>query len=200
MLKKFLDGLIFGTGFAIAFVIVCAIGLYFVMPSILTSATVETRQPTFDNPKEAVVAEPQPGMSPENKAFSFFKDSGERMKIPVGGGILSMSSIATSKYSNIPSTYQLWLTENKLWQIRTTEEKVEIEELPHTENMKVDDLDQLMFKNLGMNARQSTMTVSAEEINRIKTSGTSSRDDSLNGKLKISVEGVVFLLPEPYAK
>jgi hypothetical protein len=55
-----------------------------------------------------------------------------------------------------------------------------------------------MHKSLGFAAGQSTMTVSAEELSRLKSSGDSSRDKSLNGKLKISTEGVVFVQPNPY--
>jgi hypothetical protein len=55
-----------------------------------------------------------------------------------------------------------------------------------------------MRKNLGFGAQQSTMTVSADELSRLKSTGDSSRDESLNGKLKISTEGVVFVQPNPY--
>jgi hypothetical protein len=120
------------------------------------------------------------------------------MKIPQGGGLLAMSPMNTVKGSKRPSTYQLWLTESKLWQIRTVEEKVEIEELPYPANASVNDLDSLIRKNLGFAARQSTMTVSADELSRLKSAGSSSRDDTLNGTLRISVEGVVFVQPNPY--
>lgn len=198
MLRKFLDGLVFGAGFGIAFVLVWAIGMSYVMPRLVTSLTTETKQPGFENPREAKVAEPDPSIMPEKKEFSFFKHSDERMKIPSGGGILSMSPVTTVKGSKRPSTYQLWLTESKLWQIRTTEEKAEIEELPYPKNASVNDLDKLMSEKLGVASRQSTMTVSSEEIARLKSTGRSRRDESLNGKLKISVEGVVFIVPNPY--
>jgi hypothetical protein len=42
------------------------------------------------------------------------------------------------------------------------------------------------------------MTISETEINNIKSSGGSWRDDTLNGKLQITVEGVIFILPNPY--
>jgi hypothetical protein len=197
MLKKFFDGLIFGSGFAVAFVIICAIGMYFVIPRMVTSFT-KTKQPEFNNPREAKVAEPNPNITPEKKAFSFFKTPDDRMKIPSGGGILAMSPMTTTKGTKRPSTYQIWLTESKLWQIRTTEEKVEIEELSYPKNASVNDLDKLMSKNLGGGAQQSTMTVPAEEIDRLRSSGDSFRNDSLNGKLKITVDGVVFVLPNPY--
>ena len=168
------------------------------MPRIMESALTTTKEPEFKKPVDAQVVSPTPGGTRENKDFSFFKHSADRMKIPQGGGILAMSPMNTVKGATRPSTYQLWLTESKLWQIRTVEEKVEIEELPYPENASVTDLDSLMRKSLGFAARQSTMTVSAEELSKLRSTGESWRDDSLNGKLRISVEGVVFVQPNPY--
>lgn len=198
MLKRFIDGLLFGSGFAIAFVAIWTIAMSFVIPRMMDSVTTTTKQPEFKNPKEAQIADPAPASAPESREFSFFKHSGERMKIPQGGGILSMSPMETARGSKRPSTYQLWLTESKLWQIRTVEEKVEIEELPYPKNAGVSDLDNLMRKSLGFGARQSTMTVSADNLGRLKSTGESWQDDSLNGKLRISVEGAVFVQPNPY--
>ncbi|MGA8204089.1 MAG: hypothetical protein WB812_06180 [Woeseiaceae bacterium] len=198
MLKKFLEGLVFGGGLAISFVVVWAIGMYFVLPSQMTSYATHTKEPKFKNPSEAVLKEPESKIETEQKEFTFFKESSSRMAIPTGGGILAMSPITTAKGSKRPSSYQLWLTESKLWQIRTTEEKVEIEELPYPKGGSVKDLDDIMFENLGVGSRQSAMTVSPEEISRMKSTGSSWRDESLNGSLKISVEGVVFVLPNPY--
>lgn len=202
MLKKFRDGLVFGCGFALALAVVwCIWGIaaaYF-MPRILESAASTTKQPEFKSPVEARVVESAPAGVPEKSDFSFFKHSKDRMKIPAdGGGILAMSPTTTVKGSRRPSTYQLWLTESKLWQIRTVEEKAEIEELPYPANANVQDLDNLMRKNLGFGARQSTMTVSGYDVSSLKSGRDSSRDDTLNGKLRISVEGVVFVQPNPY--
>lgn len=168
------------------------------MPRIMDSVTTTaTKEPEFKKPADARVVSPTPGATAESKEFSFFKHSAERMKIPPGGGILAMSPMTTAKGAKRSSTYQLWLTESKLWQIRTIEEKVEVEELPYPPNAGVTDLDNLMRKSLGYGARQSTMTVDPHDINSIK-SGTPSRDATLNGKLGVTVEGVVFILPNPY--
>jgi hypothetical protein len=70
--------------------------------------------------------------------------------------------------------------------------------LPYPKDASVTDLDSLMRKNLGLGARQSTMTVSAYDVSKLRSTGESSRDDSLNGTLRISVEGVVFVQPNPY--
>lgn len=201
MLRKFLDGVVFGLGFAFAFAALWTawtLGMSYFMPRIMESALTTTREPEFRKPVDAQIATPAPGSEPGRKDFSFFKHSADRMKIPKGGGILAMSPMNTAKGSRRPSTYQLWLTESKLWQIRTIEEKVEIEELPYPPNASVTDLDALMRKNLGFGAGQSTMTVSDFEIDSLKSTGDSSRDDSMNGKLRISVEGVVFVQPNPY--
>lgn len=199
MLKKFLDGLIFGSGVAIAFVVVWVIWMSIVIPRVITSfATTETKQPVFENPREAKVAEPSPSITPEKREFSFSKYPDERMKIPPGGGILAMSTVTTNKGSKRPSTYQLWLTGSKLLQIRTNEEKAEVEELPYPKDASVADIDKLMSRSLGTGGPRHTTTVSAEEISQLKSTGNSFRDDRLNGKLKITVEGIVFILPNPY--
>lgn len=201
MLKKFLDGLIFGGGFALALAAiwtVWTIGMAFFMPRIMDSVTTSTKEPEFRKPADAQVVDPVPGGAPDKREFSFFKHSGSRMEIPEGGGILAMSPMSTAQGSKRPSTYQLWLTESKLWQIRTIEEKAEIEELPYPPNASVADLDKLMRKSLGYAARQSTMTVSAHELSSIKTDGRSSRDETMNGKFRLTVEGVVFVQPNPY--
>jgi len=201
MFKKFLDGVVFGGGFAFAFVALWTIwtlGMSYFMPRILESSVTTTKEPEFKKPVDAQIVSPPPGGAPENKDFSFFKHSAGRMKIPEGGGILAMSPMNAAQGSKRPSTYQLWLTESKLWQIRTIDEKAEIEELPRPANATVTDLDNLMRKSLGFAARQSTMTVSADELGSLRSGGGSSRDDTLNGKLRISVEGVVFVQPNPY--
>jgi hypothetical protein len=201
MLKKLIEGVVFGAGFAFAFAAIWtawSIGMAYFMPRIMESAIATAKEPEFKKPIEAQTVAPTPGGAPERKEFSFFKHSAGRMTIPPGGGILAMSPMNTVKGSMRASTYQLWLTDSKLWQIRTIEEKVEIEELPYPANASVADLDKLMHKSLGFSAGQSTMTVSADEVSRLKSGGGSSRDESLNGKLGISVEGVVFVQPNPY--
>jgi hypothetical protein len=201
MLKKLLDGLLWGCGFAFALAAIWTlwtIGMAYVMPRVMDSVVTSTKKPEFKNPVDAQIADPVAGGAAEEKDFSFFKHSAERMKIPAGGGILAMSPMTTPKGSRRPSTYQLWLTGSKLWQIRTIEEKAEIEELPYPANASVTDLDSLMHTSLGYSARQSTMTVSADELSRLRTSARSSRDETLNGTLRITVEGVVFVQPNPY--
>jgi hypothetical protein len=201
MLKKFWSGVVFGCGFALAFAALWTLwglGMAYVMPAMMGSAATTTREPEFRKPVEARVLDAVPGGAAETKDFDFFKRAADRMKIPPGGGILAMSPMTTAKGAKRPSSYQLWLTESKLWQIRTVEEKVDIEELPYPAKASVADLDMLMHKSLGLGARQSTMTVGPDEVSALKASGSSSRDESLNGSLKITVEGVVFVQPNAY--
>jgi hypothetical protein len=200
VLRRFLDGLIFGTGLAIAFVVVWSISMAYVIPRVMESATTHSTAPKFENPTDAQVAAPDPSVAKSTRDFSFFKHSEERMKIPQGGGILAMALTSTAAGAKRPSTYQLWLTESALWQIRTTEDKAQIEQLPRPENASVRDLERLMREKFGPGAHKGTMTVSDTEIQGLKSAGNSWRDESLNGKMSITVEEVVFVLPNPYEK
>lgn len=200
MLKKILDGALFGLGFAVAVVAVWIVATMYVMPKLWESRylTSETREPEFNKPTEAQLVTPKPGAAPDKREFSFFKHGGRRMEIPQGGGILAMSPMSTAKGAKRPSTYQLWLTEAKLWQVRTIEDKAQIEELPYPKADAVAELGKLMHNSLGYGARQSMMTVSAFDVDALRTKGETSRDETMNGKLRISVEGVVFVQPDPY--
>lgn len=198
MLKKFTDGLIFGAGFGIALAAILCAWIVFVLPRALdTLVSSSHKTPQFDNPKQAEVFQPDPSITAK-KDFSFFKDKGERMQIPFHGGILAMSPMQTPSNAKRPSTYQLWLTENSLWQIRTTEDKVEIEPLARPQDANVESLDKLMNEKLGLSARQSTMTISDREIESLKSSAEGAIDSALNGKMTLSKEGVVFVLPNAF--
>jgi hypothetical protein len=196
MLKRFLDGLVFGSGFAIALVVVWIVSTFVVMPQVASSIMTQPREPRFTRPHDATVVQSAPPVAEQRNDFSFFKSS-ERMRLPAGGGILAMVPTDTKPGAKRPNTYQLWLTEKALWQIRTIEERVEIEELPYPKIADASELDRLMGEKAGFVPGQSTMTVSSEEIRRLKA-GSSSRDGSLNGKLSMSVEGAVFVMPNPY--
>ena len=202
MLKKLLDGAMFGLGFAVAVMAVWIVATLYVMPRLWESrySTSETREPEFNKPAEAQLVTPKPGAASDKREFSFFKHGGSRMEIPQGGGILAMSPMSTAQGANRPSTYQLWLTEAKLWQVRTIEDKTQIEELPYPRADAVAELGKLMHKSLGYGARQSMMTVSAFDLDALRTKGETSRDETMNGKLRISVEGVVFVQPNPYGQ
>jgi hypothetical protein len=198
LLRKFVDGLAFGAGLAISFVAVWCIAAYFVLPRLMGPVAMETSTPKFEKPTDAQVVTPDPRAGTKERDFSFFRHSADRMAIPQGGGILAMAPVTTAAGARRPSTYQLWLTEAGLWQIRTIEDKAQVEQLPRPQGASVLDLDRLMREQLGPMARQSTMTVSPVDVQKLRSSGASSRDATLNGKLSITVEGIVFILPNPY--
>jgi len=200
MFKMFLGGVAWGSGLAIAVVAVWIVATLLAVPMMPGSLTGAPGQPDLTNLKQTPIVTPAPGPDPARRDFTFFKHSAGRMKVPPGGGILAMSATSTAPGSGRPSTYQLWLTESGLWEIRTLEERVELKELPYPDNASVADLDRLMDANLGVARRQSKMIVSAEDLRWLKVKGRSGRDDSLNGKLRMRVEGVVFVQPDPYEK
>ncbi len=197
MFRRFVNGIIFGAGFGIAFAAVWIVSLSYILPEVMES---KYKEPDFNNPKPAKVIQPEeskPATPVESGEYSFFKHT-DRMKIPPGGGILAMSPMQKEIGDNRPRTYQLWLTQSELWQIRTVKDKVEIEKIPYPENASAETLYELMNEKLGIHAGQATMTVSGNEISRIKTDGKSPRNQTLNGKLSVTTEGVVFVLPNPY--
>ena len=57
MLKKLLDGLIFGTGFGIAFVAIWIAAIYFILPSVMDSRFDSSE---IINPSENVIGEAPP--------------------------------------------------------------------------------------------------------------------------------------------
>ena len=192
MLKKFISGLVFGSGFGIAFFLIWALGVIYLLPKMLETSH---KVPNFENPQVAEVAKANPSssVSKPSKEFSFFKR--HKMEIPKNGGILSISPSSVPENGQRPNTYQLWLTHSELWQIRTIGEKTEIEKLPYPDEATPKTLNSIMYKNLGMSARQSTMTISEYEINELISGGESIQDVTLNGKKMITVEGIVFVLP-----
>lgn len=199
MLKKFTDGLVFGAGFAAAFVIIWNIGMAFVLPKTIEALNnPHPKIPKFDHPKQAESITPHYSTeSATKKDFSFFKSRGEAMQIPHGGGILAMTPLSTPATSKKPYTYQLWLTSSELWQIKTLENSTEIERIDRPADANLDYLNKLMEEKLGPLIGRSSMTVSSTEIEQIKAGG-SWRNDGLNGKLTLSKEGVVFVYPNNY--
>jgi hypothetical protein len=198
VLGKFLHGLAFGAGLALAFGTVWMLWMCFVVPRVMESVVAEPKAPKFENPTDAKVVAPDPGTAKRDREFTFFKHGKSRMEIPPGGGILALVPVSTPAGEDRPRTYQLWLTEKGLWQVRTNADKAQSEPLSRPENANVGDLDRLVREKLGSTASKSMMTVSEADIQRLRSTGTSWRDDSLNGKLSITVDGIVFVIPNPY--
>jgi hypothetical protein len=198
VLGKFLHGLAFGAGLAIAFGAVWMLWMFLVMPRVMESVVADAKAPRFENPTDAQAVAPDPGAAKRDREFNFFKHGKSRMEIPQGGGILALVPVSTPAGEDRPRTYQLWLTEAGLWQVRTNADKAQSEPLTRPQNASVDDLDRLIREKLGATGRKSMMTVSEVDIQKLRSTGTSWRDESLNGKLSITVDGIVFLIPNPY--
>lgn len=206
MLRKFLDGLIFGAGFTIALAVVWTVYVYLVVPKLMFSMSHEAKAPAIQNPKDAKIAEPRTKavesgakVTDNPRDYAFFKSTASKMEIPSGGGMLGLAIVATPSGARRPETYQLWLTQSEFWEIRTTGDRAQVGRLPRPENAGSEDIDRVMREKLNIGAHQATTTISGLDVESLKAGGDSGRR-SLNGKLKITVEGVVFLLPNEYAK
>jgi hypothetical protein len=195
LLRKFLEGLMFGAGFIVAAVVLWFVGWTLILPRVFSSGVAET--PSFTNPSEAKALESQSASSTPPRGYSFFKDSDSRMKIPPGGGLLAMALTKTPAGAERPNTYQMWLTETSLWQIRTVGDKAEAEKLVRPESADADALHRLFHEKLGDSAK-SMMTVDADSIEEMKVSGDAGARHGLNGKLSITAQGAVFVIPNPY--
>jgi hypothetical protein len=202
MLQKFLHGLAFGTGLAIALFVVWVGGSLFVVPALFESGFSETRdipaEPALSNPK---VADLQPQLEsgalvkPDYRIFNRAGRPGNA--IPEGGGILGISVLPTELGAERPRTFQLWLTETELWKIRTEGTNVEIERDNYPTSTAETDMHRVLFERIGRGADQSTMSVSRTTVDAIKRGEPCDDDDHLNGEFRITTEGVLLMMPNP---
>lgn len=118
------------------------------------------------------------------------------MEVPIGGGILSIASVNTPAGNKYPSTYQLWITESEFWQVKTTGQNVAIEQLKYPNILPIDAIDATMRKQAGY--AMSTMTIHSETVTSLKMGKGSWHDQDMNGKTKITEEGVVFIQPNEF--
>ena len=189
MLNKFLSGLVFGCGFAIAFVFIAYLGLQLILPAVINSSN---KTPEFNDSKSAEVIEQESSSTPKmttNSDFKLYKNSSAKMQVPAGGGILSIASVNSPAGNKFPSTYQLWITESEFWQIKT-------EQLKYPTVLPIDAVDTTMRTQAGY--AMSTMTVHSEAITSLKMGKGSWHDKDMNGKTKITKEGVVFIQPNEF--
>lgn len=196
MFKKFFSGIVFGSGFAIAFVFISYLGLQVVIPTLINSSN---KTPEFNDAKSADVIEQETSSSPQEATdtdFNLYKNSRAKMEVPQGGGILSIASLKTPTGNKYPSTYQLWITDSEFWQVKTTEQSVEIEQLEYPNALPIDAVDATMRKQAGY--AMSTMTIHSETVASLKMGKGSWHDQDMNGKMKITEEGVVFIQPNKF--
>ncbi|MBA6390947.1 hypothetical protein H4J38_09195 [Colwellia sp. BRX10-3] len=196
MFKRFLNGLIFGSGFAIALLAILYFGLQIIFPGVNGSSD---RVPEFSNAQKAEVIEQEERVvSIENSVrdFKLYNDTRPKMEVSSGGGIFSIATVFTPPENLKPNTYQLWITENDFWQIRTIGDEVEVELLEYPLIAPVDAVQATMRKQVG--SAQSTMTVSSEEIASLQLGHGSWHDQDMNGKMKITNNKIVFFMPNKY--
>ena len=196
MFKKFLSGIVFGSGFAIAFVFICYLGLQVVIPTLVNRSN---KAPEFNNEKSASVIEQETSSTPQvatDTDFNLYKSSSAKMEVPIGGGILSIASVNTPAGNKYPSTYQLWITESEFRQVKTTGQNVAIEQLKYPNILPIDAIDATMRKQAGY--AMSTMTIHSETVTSLKMGKGSWHDQDMNGKTKITEEGVVFIQPNEF--
>ncbi len=193
--KKFMHGFVFGSGFAIAFVVITYTGFAMIIPTMF-NATSEA--PAFKDAKTAKVIEqessPAPAPTTSDAEFTLFKNSHAKMQVPADGGILAIATVNAPSGSQYPATYQLWITESEFWQVKTTEQQVEIEKLAYPTVLPIDAVNATMRKQAGY--ASSTMTVNSEEVASLKMGQGSWHDQNMNGKMKITEGGVVFFQPD----
>jgi len=196
MLKRFLNGLITGGGFGVGVLAVVVVGLKYVVPNSIDEPVTE---PQFDNPKKAELALPSTDAELRSKKdYTFYNLTNDRIEIPDGGGVLAMSKLATSDSAQRINTYQLWLTQTELWQIRTVGEEAEVELLPYPEGAAVEALDALVASGVGTSHGRLTMAIAEENVLLIKAGKPTPRQSSINGKFRVTVDGVIFVIPDPY--
>ena len=196
MFKKFLNGLIFGSGFSIAFLAILYFGLQLIFPGVNGSSD---RVPEFSNTQKAEVIEQEELVTSINKStrnFKLYNDARPKMEISSGGGIFSIATVFTPSENIKPNTYQLWVTENEFWQIRTLGDEVEVELLEYPSIAPIDAVQATMRKQVG--SAQSTMTVGSEEIASLQLGHGSWHEQGMNGKMKITKDKVVFFMPNKY--
>jgi len=196
MFNKFTEGVFFGAGFAISFVAIWYFAAYFITPSF-TSYSVNSQDTVEikDTKKAKIISEIK--QSSEHKKYSFFKSNGEKRAVPHNGGVLYMAKLPTDNNSIKPYTVQLWLTEKELWLIKTTNKNPEVKLLSYPKNNARDSAFEILHKYTSFQAGSSSTTISEQTINMLKQ-GFARERGSMNGKLQITEDGVVFLDPNEY--
>ena len=194
MFKKFIHGLIFGAGAAIAFVAVWLVAMTYVIPPALEKMTNKTPDMSGGEVAQVLPAEPSQAHS---RDYKLHKGREERRKIPANGGILSIAVYDDDGISERPSTFQAWVTENSAFIISTKEDIPTVKSVPYPSSKEVDYAGTLVHENVGFKEQNMTMHIHESELNQLK-SGKQSREDFLNGEYRITNEGVVFFLPDKY--
>lgn len=194
MFRKLFEGLLFGAGFAIAFVAVVTLYFQVVVPNPMMANKQASRvELSGGQPAEVVTS-----AAASKREFQLHKGGMGSMTIPPRGGVLSLAIVDGPADDNRPSTFQAWVTESEAFVIRTKGDRPEVEKVPYPDEDATDYASGLVYNNVGFQESNSTLTVSADEIQRLKNGLPSARDSGYNGTFKITTDGVVFFLPNEY--
>lgn len=175
-------------------------GSSFMVPSISIPVLFNGKaiEPTV-SPWAGFEAGPAPSPDSSFRPFDLYKSSTRtEMTIPAGGGIVAFSVTDTPKSAMRPDTLQFWLTEKTLWKIRTSGTKVAVEKMAYPEKPTAEGLMALLTAILGPEQASSyTMCVKGSEVRSLRGGHTPQRLE-LNGTLKITKEGAVYIFPGSY--
>lgn len=200
MLKTFIKGLVFGTGFTVAMItmsLLFGIGMtqWKIGETIYSESRYPEAEPELSNPQKAEIQPKRENASNDSPAYSFFNRPEGYGSIPKGGGILGMSVLPTPPDATRPRTHQIWLTETAMWKIRTDETTVEVEKADFPD-LKGRSPDSSVFQLLSGSAERSATTISAATIEKLRRGEECPDDDHINGEFRITTDGVVFMMPD----
>ena len=198
MLTKLLHGFFFGIGFAVAFALVWSIYSFVALPAVITSTFEESPARTIHG--EPVEMMPVgPTESADERKFELHTGV-PKMELTSGGGILSISITDAPANSDRPSSIQAWITESEAFLIETVGETPTVKKMPYPKNDAVKHASDLVYEYAGFRASNSTMTIAATDVRRLKDGRPTERARHMNGMLRITKEGVVFFVPNRFEK
>lgn len=198
MLKKIVSGLLVGASAAVAFWGVTSLYLSKVLPEQLTSLS--TTSSPVSNEKlsmENAVVHEVVDKNPTEREFELYNYRSTPMSIPDGGGILSISIGTSPPEAERPTSFQVWLTDEKTFIIRTEEEIPTVNDGPPAKGEPFQFASNLVYQNHGFRKGNSTRSITREQIQRMKN-GEIITEPGLNGSFRITKKGVVFFVPNKF--
>ncbi|WP_275098896.1 hypothetical protein [Sedimenticola hydrogenitrophicus] len=195
MLKKFIQGIVFGAGAAIAFVAVWLVAMSYVIPPAIEKMA--NKSPDMSGAQTAKVLPVDPK---QTKGREYFIHKGREVerKIPDGGGMLSISVLEDDGQQDRPSTFQAWVTESEAYIISTVENIPTVKQVDYPKSKAVDYASKLVSDNVGFKKQNMTMPISDADVTKLKSGQSTNRGDFYNGEFRVTDNGVVFLLPNKY--
>ncbi|GAB4126153.1 MAG: hypothetical protein Tsb0027_25450 [Wenzhouxiangellaceae bacterium] len=195
MLRKFLHGLVFGSGFAVAFLVILAMGVVYFLPSLIDNS-IKNKFDMSDAKEVKMI--PSKHENNSKRDFSLYNDLHYESKIPENGGKLSIVIFEEDSGNDRPDSFQAWVTETEAYVISTNGDVPKIKVVPYDTDNPVDYASDLVFDNVGFHRLNTTMEISETEINRLMAGQSLPRENYMNGDLRITDDGVVLLIPNKY--